>query len=429
MLLWLVSLSLAVPNIFSQSVMVLRMRSFFIWISLSQWFTHSAHIALDTCFVSTSAACSSLRTSYTFRMSCGFCCTHIVCTSRCLHLRPGPSLCENVCTLERSVQLSGFYTSRVSPAIKFFAYIPFTQTFVIAVASASAQLNETVSSVKRQCFDRYCPIFSNPRSTRHLDLSTFPKLSGEKNYHCWLTLRVLFHCCVWVSNMNIVSGMDSVDQISHDECFTCLANISSRCCSSLDCQTTNLDPIHLVRSCMSYALCLLGNSSTFSNPSNYIIMWGSLSPSFLQFWLWTFPRPYQCIVRQVSARCFAHSVSVAMIVWLRYLHNPCVCQLLVSYALVSMVTLMSWFIEIVLSLISYFSWLICVKRFFSIHHFLLDLFSADFIESSSELVSWTTLYPTMLLKNVLCEVCGSWSCCWPSISRSQCVGFLIHAAK
>ena len=64
---------------------------------------------------------------------------------------------------------------------------------------------------------------------------------------------------------------------------------------------------------------------------------------------------------------------------------------------------------------SLFSRVICVTSFTSIHHFLLESWSAQFTVSSSALASWAVHFSIIRLKSVLLEVCAPSSCCCPFI--------------
>ena len=76
--------------------------------------------------------------------------THIVCTSKCFALRPGPRRCMMALALLLSVQTSIWNVRAVWCSIKCFTYRASTQPFVIALASDSAEDSDTVACVTDQ---------------------------------------------------------------------------------------------------------------------------------------------------------------------------------------------------------------------------------------------------------------------------------------
>ena len=109
---------------------------------------HSAcqDLLSGTCFTNTSASLPSPATSCAVRMSCfDICCTHIVCVCVLQDVLLFSQVQLAVRLPAHSGSLStapGCAVSQVSPSSIFLAHVPSTHPFVIAFASASADLND-----------------------------------------------------------------------------------------------------------------------------------------------------------------------------------------------------------------------------------------------------------------------------------------------
>ena len=74
------------------------------------------------------------------------CCTQNICTSRCVALGLGPSLCEIARAHELPLPGLQFICSTCESFKSVLAHIPSTQLLVIALSSASGELNKMVAS-------------------------------------------------------------------------------------------------------------------------------------------------------------------------------------------------------------------------------------------------------------------------------------------
>ena len=97
------------------------------------------------------------------------CGTHIVCTSKCVALRPGPSLCIMALALLLSVQTSILNGRAVWCSSKCFTHNASMQPFVIALATDSAEDSDTVACVTDHCRTvKHGPIVNTPPNVKRL---------------------------------------------------------------------------------------------------------------------------------------------------------------------------------------------------------------------------------------------------------------------